>query len=156
MGRVILLFLAVIFIIAGCRSSKTIEQVPVLLPQHHERIETSSDSVSVTDSVSECNTTIIQEVDSPFLAGLGIINPPKKAWLLQNKQIRHEKKSLNHTSNDSVKERNTIPVPYPVPQIKEVYVLHWWQKLYLWVVTLFSIYCLIYGLMDIYKLKKRI
>ena len=129
MGRIVFLFITALLTLAGCRSSKSTEYVPVPLPQHHERTESSSDSVHTSDSVSESKTSILQEVDSGYLANLGIISPPKKAWLLQDRQIRLERKSLTHVSHDTIIELDTIPQPYPVTEYKYINELFWWQKL---------------------------
>lgn len=103
--------------------------MPVLLPQHHERTESNSDSVHVSDSVSESKTSILQEVDSSYLAGLGIIKPPNKAWLLREQNNKREKSNKSHVRHDTIIERDTIPQPYPVTEYKYINELYWWQKL---------------------------
>lgn len=151
MGRVILLFLAVLFMTAGCKTTKKIEYVP--LPQHHKRTESKKDSIHITDSVSESKTIILQEVDSPYLAGLGIVKPPNKAWLLRESHNIREKNSKSHESNDTVIEQDTILVPYPVIKQVEVNKLYWWQNLLMWAGSLFSLICIVYGIINIYRLK---
>lgn len=157
MGRVILLIITTLLILAGCGASKQTEYVSVSMPEYHEHTESNKDSVHVTDSVSDTTTTLLLEVDSSYLANIGIINPPKKAWLLQKNHSRERKSKLTNIKNDSVAKIDTvpIPVPYPVTKIEKVNEFYWWQKLYIWIVSLFSAYCLVYAIIDIYKLKHR-
>lgn len=156
MGRVILLFFAIVFMIAGCKTSKTTEQVPVLLPQHHERTETNSDSVHTTDCVHESHTSILQEVDSGYLAGLGIVKPPPKAWLLRESKNKSEKKNTEHTGNQKIIERDTVPEPYPVTEYKYINELYWWQEALMWAGAAYLLLIIIKLVIFVYKLKKRI
>ena len=63
---------------------------------------------------------LLQKVDSSYLSQLGIINPPKEAWLLEKIS---EKKTVSSKDVDTKKEEKTtkdsikvdsIQVPYPV------------------------------------------
>ncbi len=116
---------------SGCKTKDT-EFVTLPLPQHHERQEYKTDSVHITDSVNESKTSILQEVDSDYLASLGIIKPPNKAWLLREKSSKCEKSNKTHVNKDTVFERDTIPVPFPVTEFKYINELYWWQETLMW------------------------
>lgn len=123
MRKIIAIAFIALFMAAGCKHTEYIT-----VPEYHERIVNKTDTVHITDSVRESKTSILQEVDSSFLAGMGIIRPPKTAYLLKEVHDRQEKSSLNHISRDTLIERDTIRVPYPVEKRVEVNVLYWWQK----------------------------
>ncbi len=110
MRRFVLILLSCI-LIAGCKHTEYIE-VPV--PEYHERQVNIVDSVHDTDTVHDNHIQTLQEVDSSYLASVGIINPPKSAWLLKETHDRQEKSSKNHVNNSSANEIDTIRVPYPV------------------------------------------
>lgn len=114
------IFLAFIATIAllGCKAKKSLEYVPV--PEYHWRTEEKTDSVNNTDSVSESTTAILQEVDSSYLAELGIIKPPSSAWLLRETHDKREKSSVNNTSVNTITLHDSVPVPYPVEVPVEV------------------------------------
>lgn len=101
----------------------------VTVPEYHERVITRTDTLHIIDSVSERKTSILQEVDSAYLAKIGIISPPQKAYLLQVSNDKQEKNGLTRISHDTIIQRDTISRPCPIERRVEVNVLYRWQKL---------------------------
>lgn len=134
-----LLLIIAALIIVGCKPT---EYIPV--PEYHERVITRADTVHITDSVSERKTSILQEVDSAYLAGIGIISPPKKAYLLQVSNDKQKKNGLTRISHDTIIQRDTISRPYPVEKKVEVNVLYRWQKLMIGIGTIAVLFILVW------------
>ena len=125
------LFLGIALLLCySCAHTKYIE-VPV--PEYHVKVVNKTDTVHIADSVREYKTSILQQVDSAYLVSVGIINPPKSVWFLQETQTKQEKSTLNHVSRDTIIERDTISVPYQIEKRVEVNVLYWWQKGLMWI-----------------------
>ena len=115
------MILAVALVVIGVQTSCRTKYVPVetVKIEHHH----STDTVHISDTVRDIQTSIIQEVDSSYLKGIGIINPPKKAYLVQSNTNKQEKHSLFEHKTDTVFQSKEIQVPYPVERD-----LSFWEK----------------------------
>lgn len=115
--------IAVLIAIVWLCSCKT-KYVPVETVRT-ERVEvhdtvTIADSTARSDSTTTETKTLLQKVDSAYLALLGIVNAPKEAWLLQTSTTTKQKtteqeyhQDKRRQSSDSVRTE-VIEVPYPV------------------------------------------
>lgn len=128
MGRVIIILLSALLMLAGCKTST--EYVPV--KEHHERIVTRTDTIHERDTVSGQAQLILQPVDSAYLARLGIVSPPPSAWLLHQTETKRQIKTVYHAVHDTVIQRDTVPKPYPVEHIVYTNRLYWWQHALMW------------------------
>lgn len=135
MNRIIIILLAVL--LTGCKHT---EYVP--MPEYHERVTARVDTVHVTDSVIESKTSILQEVDSAFLADLGIIEPPQKAWLLREREDKRKKSRSVRISHDTI--MRTDSVAYPVEKKVYVRTLYRWQKVLLYIGTVALLWVLVW------------
>ena len=98
-------------LLTGCRTQERI----VTVPEVHELWHHQSDTVIRTDSVVDRQTTIVKEVDSATMAEYGIqLEAMQRAWLVKNDRLLREMRQLRQTKADTVVERDTIPLPYPV------------------------------------------
>ena len=53
----------------------------------------------------------------------------QRAWLVETNRLHRELSELKKTRADTIHERDSIPVPYPVEVVKEVAKpLTWWQQ----------------------------
>lgn len=114
-----------ISLLGGC---KTIKYVPIETIKT-ERVEVHDtvhvdDTVKVieTDSTATTISTLLQKVDSAYLAHLGIVNAPPEAWLLQtttdthtahatDTQATHSETATHATDSVRIEYRDR---PYPV------------------------------------------
>lgn len=135
MDRIIIILLAVL--LTGCKHT---EYVP--MPEYHERVTTHVDTVHITDSIRESKTSILQEVDSAFLADLGIIGPPQKAWLLREREDKRKKSRSVRISHDTI--MRTDSVAYPVEKKVYVRTLYRWQKVLLYIGTVALLWVLVW------------
>lgn len=104
--KVVLLVIAAIIIIAflaGCKTKY------VTVPEYHETYVSRTDTVWKSDSVKDVQISIIQEVDSAYLHKIGIINPPEKAYLVQNTQNKEVSSSLIEHVTDTVLKVDSVP-----------------------------------------------
>lgn len=129
MGRVIILFLTVFFF-SGCKDKEyvTVERTTTdTLYKYRVRV----DSVVKFDSI----TTMLKG-DTVF----------RNRW-----HTLH----VYHTEVDTVYRIKYVkePQPYPVEKVVEVNKLYWWQNLLMWAGSLFSLVCIVYGIINIYRLK---
>ena len=92
-----------IAILAGCKTKY------VTVPEYHETYVSRTDTVWKTDSVKDVQISIIQEVDSAYLHKIGIINPPEKAYLIQNSQNKEVSKSLIEHTTDTILKVDSVP-----------------------------------------------
>lgn len=105
MDVVMLVIVAIIIIafLAGCKTKYA------TVPEYHETYVSRTDTVWKTDSVKDVQISIIQEVDSAYLHKIGIINPPEKAYLIQNSQNKEvSKSSIEHTT-DTILKVDSVP-----------------------------------------------
>jgi hypothetical protein len=101
--------------LAGCKSGENV----VTVPEIHEHWHHTSDTIRQTDSIIDHQTTIIRELDSAAMARYGIrLQGMQKAWLVESNRLQRELSELRQSKTDTVIERDSVPVPYPV--IKEV------------------------------------
>lgn len=101
--------------LAGCKPGENV----VTVPEIHEHWHHTSDTIRQTDSIINLQTTIIRELDSAAMARYGIrLQGMQKAWLVENSRLQRELSALRQTKTDTVIERDSVPVPYPV--VKEV------------------------------------
>ena len=124
----------------------------VTVPEVHEHWHHSTDTIHQTDSIIDHQTTTIREVDSATMARYGIqLKDMQRAWLIESDRLRRELSALRQTRVDTIHERDSIPVPYPVEVVKEVEKsLTWWQQtrlhvanIILWVIGLMGLICII-------------
>ena len=129
-----------ITLLAGCKSIKyvPVETVKTERVEVHDTVHVA-DTVKVieTDSTATTISTILQKVDSTYLAHLGIVNAPPEAWLLQtttdthtahatDSQATHSETATHATDSVRIEYRDR---PYPVEKT-----LTTWQR-----------FCLDYG-----------
>ena len=93
----------IIAFLAGCKTKY------VAVPEYHETYVSRTDTVWKTDSVKDVQISIIQEVDSAYLHKIGIINPPEKAYLIQNSQNKEVSKSLIEHATDTILKVDSVP-----------------------------------------------
>lgn len=99
--------------LAGCKGGESVLTVPEI----HEHWHHTSDTIRQTDSIIDKQTTIIRELDSAAMAMYGIrLQGLQRAWLVDNSRLQRELSELRQTKTDTVIERDSIPVPYPVIQ----------------------------------------
>ena len=103
--KVVMLVIAAIIIIAFLAGCKT----KYVVPEYHETYVSRTDTVWKTDSVKDVQISIIQEVDSAYLNKIGIINPPKKAYLIQYSQNKEVSKSLIEYTTDTILKVDSVP-----------------------------------------------
>ena len=104
--KVAMLVIAAIITIAflaGCKTKY------VTVPEYHETYVSRTDTVWKSDSVKDVQISIIQEVDSAYLHKIGIINPPEKAYLIQNSQNKEVSKSLIEHTTDTILKVDSVP-----------------------------------------------
>ena len=115
MRKLIVVMIAAAVALAGCKSGENV----VTVPEIHEHWHHTSDTIRQTDSIIDRQTTIIRELDSAAMARYGIrLQGMQKAWLVENNRLQRELSELRQSKTDTVIERDSVPVPYPV--IKEV------------------------------------
>ncbi len=115
MKRLIIVMIVVAVALAGCKSGENV----VTVPEIHEHWHHTSDTIRQTDSIIDHQTTIIRELDSAAMARYGIrLQGMQKAWLVENNRLQRELSELRQSKTDTVIERDSVPVPYPV--VKEV------------------------------------
>lgn len=113
--RRLIVMIVVAVALAGCKSGESV----VTVPEIHEHWHHTSDTIRQTDSIIDRQTTIIRELDSAAMARYGIrLQGMQKAWLVESSRLQRELSALRQTKTDTVIERDSVPVPYPV--IKEV------------------------------------
>ena len=87
----------------------------------------STDTVHKTDTVINTKETVIREVndgDSAILAQYGIrLKDNERMILFLQRELEREKSQQTESRHDTVIQRDTIPVPYPVEKR-----LSWWQQ----------------------------
>lgn len=122
--RLIVAYLiAVLIAIVWLCSCKTkyvpVETVRTERVEVHDTVEIAN-STARSDSTTTETKTLLQKVDSAYLALLGIVNAPKEAWLLQTSTTTKQKtteqeyhQDKRRQSSDSVRTE-VIEVPYPV------------------------------------------
>lgn len=117
--------MAAVVLLSGCKTKYvTVEKV-------RTEYAHSTDTVHITDTVKEKETSILQIVDSAYLKGIGILNPPQKAYLLEKSHNKQEKNTLIEHHTDTIVKCDSVPVPYPVPEYIEKK-LSWFQTFRLW------------------------
>ena len=115
MKRWIIVMIVVAVALAGCKSGENV----VTVPEIHEHWHHTSDTIRQTDSIIDRQTTLIRELDSAAMAQYGIrLQGMQKAWLVESNRLQRELSELRQSKTDTVIERDSVPVPYPV--IKEV------------------------------------
>ena len=122
--RLIVAYLiAVLIAIVWLCSCKTkyvpVETVRTERVEVHDTVEIAN-STARSDSTATETKTLLQKVDSAYLALLGIVNAPNEAWLLQTSTTTKQKtteqeyhQDKRRQSSDCVRTEVT-EVPYPV------------------------------------------
>ncbi|WP_157757375.1 hypothetical protein [Hoylesella timonensis] len=107
--KMLSIFLATISLY-GC---KTVRLVPV--PEYHTLYKTRVDTVQRWDSVRDVQWMTVREVDSTQLAALGLqIHGLKNALLIERNKLLQKISNEKTHKVDTVMQRDSIPVPYPV------------------------------------------
>ena len=105
------LALLAVLLMTGCKPTEYIT-----VPEYHERLVHSHDTVHQRDSFISITNTTIREVDSAKLAELGIqISGMKSAYLVEIDRLRREVNNLRQSSADTVRVHDSIPVVKVVP-----------------------------------------
>ena len=113
----VLLVIIAIVLCWALSSCKTVEYITV--PEVHEVYHHHTDSIKQTDSVTVEKETVIMQLDSAAMAKYGIqLKAAERAWLVKTAELERRLQQLIENHTDTVHERDSIPVPYPV--IKEV------------------------------------
>lgn len=114
-----------ITLLAGCKSIKyvPVETIKTERVEVHDTVHVA-DTVKVieTDSTATTISTLLQKVDSAYLAHLGIVNAPPEAWLLHtttdthtahatDTQATHSETATHATDSVRIEYRDR---PYPV------------------------------------------
>ena len=110
-------------LLTGCTTTKY-----VTVPEVHEHWHHSTDTIHMTDSIIDHQTTTIREVDSATMARYGIqMKDMQRAWLIETNRLQRELSELRQSHTDTIHMRDSIP--YPVEVVKEVAKpLTWWQQ----------------------------
>lgn len=101
-----------LFLLFGCKTQYVPVETVSTVYEHH------TDTVKQTDSIKTEKETIIREArpeDSLMLAKLGIrLKENERAILVLQKKLEQERSRQSEHVTDTVKENDTIRVPYPV------------------------------------------
>lgn len=95
-------------------SCKT-QYVPV--PEIHYEYRHSTDTVRERDSIITNTNTVIRELDSAALVqyGLRLESNMRRAWLIETATLQRQISQLQQHTTDTVIQKDTVTVPYPVP-----------------------------------------
>jgi len=100
----------IMFLFCSCRT----QYVPI--ETTHTIYQNHTDTVREKDSVHIETNTIIREADSAMVAQLGLkLKDNERAILILRNQLQRIISEKEQHSTDTVIERDTVPVPYPVP-----------------------------------------
>lgn len=102
-AMLVIVAIITISFLAGCKTKY------VTVPEYHETYVSRTDTVWKSDSVKDVQISIIQEVDSAYLHKIGIINPPEKAYLVQNTQNKEVSSSLIEHVTDTILKVDSVP-----------------------------------------------
>ncbi len=117
---------AVIDLLTSCKSIPEPVVVERVRDVHHHH----TDTIHKTDSIRDHTTTIIRELDSAAMSqyGIHLLSQAERAWLVETNRLQREVNQLRETHTDTLTVRDSVPVPYPVVEIKEVpQAFTWWQ-----------------------------
>ena len=121
-----IILLTAVVLLTACKTTERVVTVPEIHDYHHWH----TDSVKHTDSVFIDRQTTIMQLDSAAMAAYGIrLKDAERAWLVKTQELEKVLSQISQTKADTIHERDSIPVPYPVEVIREVEKnLSWWQK----------------------------
>jgi hypothetical protein len=114
----IVAFIVIVMLCALLGSCTTMKYVPVVekRTEHHWH----TDTVRERDSTHTERETIIRELDSAAMARYGIqMQANQRAWLVLQKEMENRLRELEHMSAHKDTVRDSIPVPYKVPEYVE-------------------------------------
>lgn len=115
-----------ILALVAMASCKTVKYVPV--SEVHEHWQHQTDTIMRTDSIIDHHQTIIREVDSATMAQYGIeLKQMQRAWLIESNRLQKQLSELMQSHTDTIIERDTIPMPYPM-EVEVPAQLSWWQQ----------------------------
>ena len=98
-------------IMASCAQTRYIT-----VPEYHEKLVNTHDTVHQRDSFVSVTNTTIREVDSAQLAELGIyLKGIKSAYVVEIEKLRQEITRMKTSKSDTVIEKDTVTVPMEVP-----------------------------------------
>ena len=99
-------------------SCTTTKYVPIT--ETHTEHHWHTDSVKERDSTHTERNTIIRELDSAAMARYGIqMQANQRAWLVLQREMENRLRELEHRSAHKDTVRDSIPVPYKVPEYVE-------------------------------------
>ena len=108
------------FALLGCKTKV------VTVPEVHEHWHHTTDTIERIDSVTDWKTTVVREVDSATMARFGVeLQGMQRAWLVETDRMQRELSRLRESRTDTVVERDSIPVPYPVDKLVEKELTKW-------------------------------
>lgn len=103
--------IVVAIIMASCAHTRYIT-----VPEYHEKLVNTHDTVHQRDSFVSVTNTTIREVDSAQLAELGIqLKGMKSAYVIEIEKLRQEITRLKESSSDTVSMTDTVTVTKEVP-----------------------------------------
>ncbi len=138
---------AAIDLLTSCKSIPEPVVVERVRDVHHHH----TDTIHKTDSIRDHTTTIIRELDSAAMSqyGIHLLSQAERAWLVETNRLQREVNQLRESHTDTLTVRDSVPVPYPVVEIKEVpRDLTWWQYTLMGVGALFLIVMIVFVVFD--------
>lgn len=147
-----IIMLAAFVFLASCKTKV------VTVPEVHEHWHHTTDTIERIDSVTDWKTTVVREVDSATMARFGVeLQGMQRAWLVETDRMQRELSRLRESRTDTVVERDSIPVPYPVEVVKEVEKdLTKWQR---WRLHMGDVLMVVLGaglVLGVLKMRKRL
>ena len=118
MKRFTLFFFVTVVVLCCISSCTTTKYVPVV--ETHTDHHWHTDSVRQRDSTHTERETVIRELDSAAMARYGIqMQANQRAWLVLQREMENRLRELEHMTAQRDTVRDSIPVPYPVPEYVE-------------------------------------
>ncbi len=125
---IIAMLLCMLF--GSCTTTKYVN-VPVV--EKHEVHHHHTDSIYQIDSTYHEKTTIIQQLDSAAMARYGIqLKAAERAWLIKTAELEKQLQQLERLTADRDTVRDSVPVPYAVPEYIQK-PLPWWKTALMWI-----------------------
>jgi hypothetical protein len=133
---VFFLFVFIVFV-SGCRTvqpatpvakaTDSIVYVETLVPVPIDADSAMFEALFECDSTNKVIMKELSETKTKRVNSTSVFKPGKTASLIYRTQTVHDTIYVKQIQRLRYKE---VPVPYP--EIKEVNVLHWWQKVLMW------------------------
>lgn len=102
-------------------SCSTVKYVPVETTSVRTEFVERTDTVTLVDSVYEYQREVVREVDSAYMAELGIhMQIAQRAWLVERSQLKNELSKANERFNYIESIHDSIEVPVIVEVEKKL------------------------------------